>query len=167
MWRYRPPAYSLAEVLLALGLLSIALLALIGQSTLLVKSNQKADDRSVALDLSEQVIKRVSQSAHTDTPPGRNADIFNFSSASTAFLNNQERIGFTDYDYELYISDVENQLSGAVLGTGLTGTESTHVKLKLFQAKVYWWSGKTESRAEYGKLEVETSRLIKVTTVGP
>ncbi|MCA9781616.1 MAG: hypothetical protein KC800_33090 [Candidatus Eremiobacteraeota bacterium] len=167
MWRQTSPAYSLAEVLLALGLLSIALLALVGQSTLLVKSNQKADDRSIALDLSRQVIERASQSAETDNPAGRNADIFNYTSAANPFVRDTERIGFTDYDYELYITDVTNQMSGSILGSGPTGTESTHVRLKLFQAKVYWWNGETQSRTEYGKLEVETSRLIKVTANGP
>jgi Tfp pilus assembly protein PilV len=156
---------SLAEVLLSVGLLSVALLALIGQSALLANSSQKTDDRTIALDIAQTVLERHARAATMDEPPGENAKISARDDATNPYSEADEKVGGTDYSYEMYISNVTNSVSGETLGTGPTGAESQNVKLKRFEVKVVWWNGDQQQRSGYGNLEVRVSRLVKVTSV--
>lgn len=159
--------FSLAEVLLAIGLLAIALLALIGQSTLLAKSSQKVDDSSVAYDVAQSVVERLAQEALLDQPAGRNLLAWQHDSEIEPYLDGSETIGFTEYTWEVYVTNITSDVSGETLGTGPTGAENENTRLKLFRVKVEWWGGEAqENRIKgVGKLRVETSRLMKVTRV--
>ena len=58
--------FSLAEVLLAIGLAAIVLLALVGQNTMLLASNQKLDDTTVATDVAYSIIEQLSSEILAD-----------------------------------------------------------------------------------------------------
>lgn len=158
---------TLAEVLLAIGLLTVALLALIGQSALLANSSQKMDDQTVALDIAQSVLERHARAAQLDQPPGENALVSARNDVATPYSEADELVGGTTYSYQLYISDVMNSTTSEILGTGPSGTESANVKLKRFDVKVAWWGGDQQQRAGYGNLEVRSTRLVKVTGVAP
>lgn len=160
-------ALTLAEVMLAIGLLAVALLALIAQSTLLAKSNQKHDDHGAAADVGQAIMARFSQGARRDHPPGTNQAVWDANSVGTPYAQGTETIGFTEYRYELFVSDVMNTASGAVLGTGETGAENPDTKLKRFDIKVVWWEGNDGSKSGVGRLEVDGTRLVKVTRIAP
>lgn len=155
--------FSLAEVLLAIGLLAIALLAIVGQSTLVAQANQKSDDNSVAYDVADSLLERVARESSEDQPPGRNLAVWSQSDPNVPFEEDVVVVGFTEYKYEIYVYDVANAASGATLGTGPTGAETPDTKLKRVNVKVEWWGGEEQERTGTGKLRAETSRLVKVT----
>jgi hypothetical protein len=150
-------------VLLSIGLLGIALLALLGQSALLAKSNQKTDDNAIALDLANTLLERTAKGATADQPPGTNASVSDWNSAVDPYSAGTEVVGFTEYDFQVFITDVPNALTGSTLGTGTSGVESDEVRLKRFRVHVIWWDSDTQQRSELGKLQVDSSRLVKVT----
>ena len=146
-------------MLLSIGLLSIALLALLGQSALLAKANQKTDDSAIALDFASTLLDRTARRATRDQPPGTNDAIMEWSSATDPYAAGTETVGFTEYDFQIFIADVPNTMTGSTLGTDT----SDDVKLKRFSVHVIWWNGDQEQRSEFGRLEVDSSRLVKVT----
>lgn len=157
--------FSLAEVLLAIGLLAVALLALIAQSTLLAKANQKQDDSAVASDVAQGILERIIRQAEQD--PAANQNLWGANSATTALISATEKVGFTEYRYQLFVSDVTSQVTGQVVGTGSTGSESPDTRLKRLEIKVEWWGGEVQTHSEAGKLSVEAARLCKVTRATP
>lgn len=167
MGRFRQEGFSLSEVLLAIALISIALLALIGQSALLAHSSQKVDDRTVALDIGRSVVDRITKEALNDEPAGRLEEVWEQDSRTDPFEEDAITVGFTEYSYTLYIYDVVNITSGQTLGTGPTGTENEGTRLKRFDVKVEWWGGESQQRSGAGKLSVQSSKLVKVTNVSP
>jgi hypothetical protein len=160
-----PGGFTLAEILLALGLVTVALLALIGHSTLLVGATQKGDDTNVASSVARAHLDRLAREVVLDQPPGRRDVVWDYSSAEAPFLSTTERVGFTDYQVELYVTDVINTTTGHPLGSGPTGTENPKTRLKQIQVTVRWWDNPEGQRAGYGRLELQAARLLKVTRV--
>lgn len=149
--------------MLSIGLLAIALLAIVGQSTLLAQANQKADDSSIAYDVAESVLERIAREAAEDQPPGRTDAIWNQNDPNSPFEQGVEKVAFTDYAYEIHIYDMTSRASGAAVGTGATGAETPDTKLKRINVKVEWWGGEAQEKSGTGKLRAESSRLVKVT----
>lgn len=159
-------AFTLAEVLLALGLITIAILALLAQDTYLLSSNQKLDDTTIACDVATSALARTTQQIERDQPANRLATAWASNDTLTPFAIGTERVGTTDYSYEVFITDVVNQTNGKILGSGSTGTENPDTRLKLLTVSVTWWDQKKGgSSAARGSLKTEQSKLLKVTNV--
>ena len=157
----RAGGFTLAEVLLAFGLAAVALLALVAQSTLLVSSNQKADNSTVAADVAQSALERLAIQIRRDQPSGIRAQAFAQDSAVSPFRQGTERVGHTDYDWQIFVSDVNDTASGAPVGTGTDGT-GTFTRLKRLDVEVTWWDQSNNERQGMGKLEVKSTRLLKV-----
>lgn len=159
--------FTLSEVLLAMGLVAIALLALIGHSTVLLGAAQKSDDTSVAASVARSHIDRLAQEVLLDQPAGRRDQVFDENDAVTPFHTAAEKVGFTDYAVELFVTDVINTVTAQRLGTGPTGAENPNTRLKQIQVTIRWWDVAGEKRAGYGRLELHAARLLKVTRAVP
>lgn len=155
--------FSLAEVLLAFALVSIALLALMGQSMVLVNSSQKHDDHMVAADVARSISERLVREVLNDQPAGRRQAVWQHDSVNNPFDQGQETIGGTVYSYQLFVANVVNSGTSAPLGTGDSGDLDAVTRLKRIDVTVTWWGSDTQDRAGYGNLKVETTRLLKVT----
>ncbi len=155
--------FSLAEVLLAFALVSIALLALMGQSMVLVNSSQKHDDHMVAADVARSISERLTREVLNDQPPGRREDVCQNDSVTIPFDEGPETIGGTVYNYQVFVANVENTETSSPLGTGPSGDLNAATRLKRIDVSVTWWGGDSQERVGYGTLKVETTRLLKVT----
>jgi Tfp pilus assembly protein PilV len=147
--------FSLAEILLAMGLAAVALLALVGQNTLLLSSNQKQDDTSVANDVAYSIIEQVSSEFRYD--PAVRTAAFGHNSVINPFREDTVTVGNTDYSYELFLSDVQDTASGSAVGSGATGVHTT--RLKKAEIVVTWWG---QEKQGMGKLEIKGTRFVKV-----
>ena len=151
--------FSLAEVLLAIGLAAVVLLALVGQNTMLLASNQKLDDTTVATDVAYSIIEQLSSEIQTD--PVKRNDAFLQNNPTAVFDSGAVTVGNTDYLYEVYLSDVTDTASGAAVGSGPAGSHTT--KLKKMDILVNWWAD--QQRQNMGNLSLRVSRLMKVSNV--
>jgi type II secretory pathway pseudopilin PulG len=157
-------AFTLAEVLLAIGLAAVALLALLAQSTLLVSSNQKQDNSMVAVDVAYSVMEDVAAQVRKDIPTGRRSDAFDQDSTLNVFLDGTERVGHTDYNWQLFVRDVDDTITGSPVGAGASGSNVT--KLKSLEIVVSWWEQANNERQGMGKLEIRATKLLNITN-GP
>lgn len=155
------------EVLLALGLIAVALLALIGHSTLLTASMQKSDDSTIAATLARSHLDRIAQGVALDHPAGRRAAIWAHHQPDTPLETITERVGVTEYRIALRVTDVRHAGSGQILGSGPTGTENPRTRLKQVEALVTWWDSSQPQRSGYGELRLQAARLLKVTHDAP
>ncbi len=162
-WR----GFTLAEVLLAIGLIAVALLALIGHSTLLMGAAQKSDDTSVAAAVARSHLDRLASQVALDQPSGQRQRVWAQTSSTAPFVTVNERVGSTEYQVEVFVSDIVNARTGFPLGTGPTGAENPKTRLKQIEAVVTWWDSKTQDRPGYGKLEHRAARLLKVAYEAP
>ena len=163
----RCPGFLLSEVMVAIGLIAIALMAMIGHSTLLMGAAQKGDDTSVAASVARSQLDKVAQGVLLDQPPGQRQTVWNHDDATVPFLTLKETVGNTDYDAQIFITDVVNTGTGLPLGTGPSGVENPKTRLKQIEATVSWWDSRNQEHVGYGKLELRAARLIKVSYEAP
>ena len=159
--------FGIAEALLAIGLIAVALMALIAQSTVLMGAAQKGDDTSVAGSVARTQLDRIAQAAMLDQPAGQRLAIWNQDNASVPYLQASEKVGNTEYTVELFVSNVVNAGTGATLGSGPTGAENPKTRLKQLEATVTWWDSKKQEHHGMGKLELRAARLLKVAYEAP
>lgn len=159
--------FGIAEALLAIGLIAVALMALIAQSTMLMGAAQKSDDTSVAGSVARTQLDRIAQAAMLDQPAGQRLAIWKQDSSTAPYIQTTEKVGNTDYSVEVFVTDVVNAKTGAPLGSGPTGAENPKTRLKQLEATVTWWDSKKQERPGMGKLELHAGRLLKVAYEAP
>jgi type II secretory pathway pseudopilin PulG len=153
--------FTITEVILAIGLAAVVLLALLAQNASLLGANQKQDNLMVASDVAASVLNTVSIQIKKDNPSGLRLQALDRNNAIDPLLAGSERVGHTDYDWTLAVSDVVDSTSNSPVGTGPTGSNGT-IKLKRLDVSVTWWSQSNNERQGMGKLEVRGSKLLKV-----
>jgi hypothetical protein len=109
----------------------------------------------------------VAQEVLLDQPAGRKQQVWDQDSTTQPFLNVTEKVGNTDYQVDLFVSDVKNVATGQILGTGPSGTENAKTRLKQVEAVIHWWDSEQTSHRGYGRLELRAARLLKVTREDP
>ena len=156
----RHEGFSLAEVLLAIGLVSIALLALVAQGTVLVGASQKQENRTAGIDVARSIIAQEQAKLFND------ASAFSHSSVVNPLSQGIEQVGATDYNWELYLIDIADADTGEPVGTGPAGAESS-TKLKRMEVRVSWWNQDNPVRQGVGKLETRLAQLVRVRISAP
>lgn len=140
-----------------MGLAVVALLALVGQNTMLLAGNQKLDDTTVATDVAYSVLDDLASTIQANP-----ASVFlhdDPTSPVPVIGTGALTVGNTDYLYEVFITDVTDTASGEAVGSGPTGNHST--KLKKMEIQVDWWGG--GQRQHSGNTSLRVTRLLKVT----
>lgn len=149
-----------------MGLAAVALLALVGQNALLLNANQKQEDTSIAADVGQAVAEEFLVQVRRDIPVGRTQAAYDQNSVATSFDSGVKNVSGTDYEWELFLSDVLDNGTGQPVGTGPTGVEST-TKLKQMEIRVTWWGQNGDVRQGVGKTELKLPQLIKVSVGAP
>ncbi len=129
--------YSLAEVLLALGLASVLALTMMGLGLTAMAGGQKALDLSLAARLAHDLLQEQIYQAQSDSASGfwtQNDDVVPFSQFNS-------KVGQQDYLVALYVSDA-----------------SANTNLKRCRLRVNWWGG--NSRQGYGSLNTQAVRFV-------
>lgn len=154
----RRRGFTLAELILSAGLITLAILMAVGIFTALLRSSQKSADRSsgsvVAGSVLQEEIYSIFDGTHptttknaffgTDSPPG--APLL-----GTVTLNN------TVFTYRIYHTTLQD-VSG---GGGSVGDLMGNNRVKRANITVWWWtSGSTQQRTGYGFLRSSLTKLI-------
>lgn len=136
----RERAYSLAEVLLALGLAVVVVLTLVGVGLTALTSNQKAGDVAMAESSAHDLLESMLYGAQQDPSValwGANDDLNPYSVTPLA-------VGSQTYTAALYVADV-------------VGVDTP--SMKRCRMRMSWWGGE-EARSGYGRLYCDVVRFV-------
>lgn len=147
----RTGGFSLAEVMVAAGLLAVVLLALMGLITSTLSINQKASLLGPATQVCDSLIQRTIYQVSDDSPAGTHDSFWNHSAATPWRGPLQENIGGVDYKYVLYASDAKDT-GGVPLGGTAPGN-----RVKKLDLDLWWWD---RQKSHYGRLEIQGTRLV-------
>ena len=136
--------FTLAEVLLALLLISVAILTLLALSLQTLSASRKNVDTMGGQLVAEQVLEKLANVAEI-TPE---SPLWYASDPLTPYRNDILTQGDTAYNVSIYISDV----------AGFPPTPGQ--RLKLLQADVVW-QDQPQGKARQGTLRISTSRLLR------
>ena len=139
--------FTLAEVMLAFALLTTTILTLVALSLYAAKAGQKSTNAVDASQLTMTLLKRISHQAASD-PAFWASD-----HQTTPYLTGKEKVGHTEFDYEVYSQTLTDNRSGSNLGgTGIGN------RIKKMDVVVKWFGDDT--RSDYGKRSVRDSCLV-------
>lgn len=131
------------EILLAIGLIATAVLALMGLATTALNARQKSLDTETARQVARAEMGRVINSALEDLPKGSREQLFAHT-GSEPLTSGKSKIGATEFDYEVYVQPL------------MASSEPN--RLVEVTVKVGWWGGKT--RTGMGQLQYKISQLL-------
>lgn len=142
---------TLAEVMLALGLLAAISLSLVALFSRLISSSAKTADLSAGRILAEKVLDRAVR--HGPGPMGDWG--FGGSLGGTRDITTHDQASQTTFVYSVLPSLLKEQ----VWSPGAWRT----TRLYHVQVEVYWWvDDPTKSRAEMGRLSTNLSQVVEV-----
>ena len=149
----RLTAFTLGEVLVALGLVSVAILSILALSIAIARTNQESVDQSVGGLVATQLLDSMIDRLRADPPSGLREDFLNSEYTLSPFDSGTIVNNGTEYQYEIFVTTVKNS-SGDVVG------EAMGRRLKKVDVKISWWDAKDTERQGYGKLQFAQSRLV-------
>lgn len=133
--------------MLAVGLLTIVILALVALTTSSLRANEKAARVGPAGQVAESLLNKAIYDAQNDSPPGARAAFW----AANGPLHpaQQTSVGGVLYDYTVYAESIP-------AGTGPGN------RLKKVDVQLSWFNtaGTGGVRAGYGKMELHATRLV-------
>lgn len=144
--------FSLLELLVATGILSTALLLMIGVFLSAMRGNQKAVDLTAGAVVAESVLTQIIYETSSD--PARKADFFDSvydADTGSPYTSGVLTLNRTPFNYVLY--------APTVLNPGPYDPDGN--KLKRLEVVVWWWQDSSQSaRAGYGQLRTDLVRLV-------
>lgn len=143
------------EVILGLGIVAVALMALASVAGSATRASQKGMGRSTAVMVAERQLTRHIQLAQNDSPAGAKALFWDaeYPYPNIALATGQEPVGPVNFNYALYANTVRDP-GGVALGGPVANN-----RLKKVDIVVWWWS-ETGTRQGYGQLQYQTSRVV-------
>ena len=133
----RRKAFTLAEIILAIGLTVVAVLSAIALGISAMQSNQKSSDLMLASTLATQTTESFVYGLPGVTDPF-------WSTVQTGiYQTSSVQLGNSTFEQDLFLQDLS----------------STQAGLKMVLVNVSWGSGAT-GRTGYGQQSVQVSRLI-------
>lgn len=149
---------SFLEVLLSLGMLATALLALLSVCVTALHTNRKSLASSVAASVAQRELDRAIYAALSNNPPDSQQQFWDmeFPYPSAAWSTGNATVGATQLSYAIYAETVTSASTGLPLGQA----GSVPARLKKVDIVVWWWSEGTHNREGYGRLECCASRLV-------
>lgn len=130
-------AFTLAEVMLALGLATVILLSLVSLSAVALQSTQKGSDALAAEECAHAVLERFVYGLE-----GAGPSFWTQTSYASPYATDDVQVGSTTYSSKLNIAPV----------SGVNG-------LLKVQVQVSWWAGE-KGRTGYGQLTREAVRFV-------
>lgn len=154
MLKHQQRAFSLAEMLVALGLIAVAILSILALSISITRGNQEGTDRAIGGVVARQLVKRLVDRLRADIPAGTRADFWDNEHGVTPFEDDVFRSNNTEFQYKIFATSVTD-------GTGdSVGGATVGNRLKKVDIVVNWWNSETEQRQGYGQLEIRNTRLV-------
>lgn len=133
--------FSVAEVLLALALITVTILALLGVSIYSLSADRKSRDLVAGQMVAEQALERLVYSVENNADAG----LWYQNDATTTYAQEVVTLTPTDYRVSTYVTDY----GGYPIGR----------RLKLVECLVTW-EGAPQGKVRQGRLQVRTSRLV-------
>ena len=150
----KPGGFSLAELVLSLGLLTVAMVMLSSLFVGLYRGSDKSGNQSTGLNAAETVLNQQIHDIFKGTHPTLTKAAF-FASNSPPGLSGSLTLSSTEFLYQFDYVTVQSNL-GTDLGVGLSGN-----RLKAVTVTCWWWGQAANShRAGLGKLSVQLRRLV-------
>ena len=146
-------AFSLAELLVALGLIAVAILSVLALSIAVARTNQEGIDQNVGNTVSNQVLLRLMDQLRADSPTGIRDRFWDRDFVSTPFESKALTNNDTEFQYEIFARTITDSL-GNPMGA------ATDSRLKKVDIVVRWWDSENQDRQGYGELRVTRSRLV-------
>ena len=144
----RARAFTLAELMLAVGLIAVVVLSVLGLGISVLRGSRKAIDTTVGQQVAEGELQRVIYQAEANT-----ADpLWSQNSATTAYLTYPIVVKNTTFSVALYAQDLVDSSTGLPLGN-TTFNQSLKV-----DARVSWWD--SNGNQGYGNLQASASQVI-------
>ena len=150
--------FSLSELVLAVGLLAMVILALamLGIST--IRSSEKAARFSQASQVGSSLITRILYDVECDQPPGTRDAFWDHVGPAPWQAVTPVTVGGVEYEYEVFAETVL-ETSGVASGT-VAGEPGNRVKK--VDLVMTWMDSRSTGgfRRGYGRLELQLSRLV-------
>lgn len=155
--KHERTAFTLAEVLLALGVVVLTILATTAFTIAVLRATQKTTDQPVGTLVAERLLSEEIYRAQSDSPPGARASFWDNDWVSTPFRTGTVRRNETDYQYWIYAETVNDLTTGQPLGNGGTVTNN---RVKKVDIAVSWFGAQGGTRGGYGRLLRTATRLV-------
>jgi type II secretory pathway pseudopilin PulG len=144
----RRSAFTLAEVLLALALVTIVLLSVVGLALNAMSAMSKSVDVSAGLNVAEQEIERLAYDAEN----APTAAFWTFSNQVNTYSTGQVVVGASRFSTATYVTDVADSGGNFVVAGK---------RLKQVKAVVVWSdAGADGKKAGKGTLRATAARLV-------
>lgn len=144
--------FGLAEVILALGLLAVAIMSIMGLSISALRTDSKAMETSAGRLIADQVVKRLGDQLRADTTI--RGDFLSGEFVGPPWDKGTITNNHTVFNYQVFASTVRDA-AGKPLGWEAEGN-----RLKKVDVEVWWTDETDRARQGYGRLEVRTTQLI-------
>lgn len=141
----RPRAFSLAELVLALGLITVVVLGLAGLALYSMTAGQKSRDLAAGELVAEQALERLVYDAESN--PG--AAVWGQDSATAVYAQQLVTLDPTVFNVTTYVTNV----------APTTFDPATNQRLKRLDVVVIWQEAQ-QGKANQGRLQVASSRLL-------
>ncbi|MCE7870502.1 hypothetical protein DYH09_09020 [bacterium CPR1] len=145
--------YNLAEIILAVGLAVVVVLALLGVGLSATRSNRKATDSVAGQLVADMVLENALHAAAKDS-----ADPLWAANSGTAPLaTGTVQVGATAFDYRTFARNVPVSADA-----GSSPPPGAPLLMKKVDVEVSWWNGDQAPREGYGNLKAYATRTIQV-----
>ena len=131
-------AFSLAEIILSLGLCVVAVLSAIALGISASQSNQKLTDQAIATGLANQEMNQLIYALPASTDP-----FWNLTTFGSPYESDTVQLGRMPFQVSIFLQDLSSMGSG----------------MRMALVNVSWDSG-VQGRTGYGMQSVQASRLI-------
>ncbi len=133
--------------MVAVGLITVAILFLMGLTTAAVRSSNKSANLYPGYQVARKELARVTAAAATD-PTFWDQDYL-----TTPWESGSLRVGNTEFNFEVFAQTLGDRTTGAPLGTAT----SANNRVKKVDIVVRWWGGE---RQGHGELAVRATQLV-------
>ncbi len=147
--------FSLLELLVALGLATIATILVVATILKVVIPSQKATDLSAGYAMAQSVMQEEIYAVLDGTGVITKAAFLNNDSPPAAPISGARIVNDTNFDYRIYHQTLQDTVAAAPLGGSLEN------RVKKVDIVVWWWNQNPgDVRQDYGTLKVEASQLF-------
>lgn len=150
-------AFSLAEVLLAIAILAMAIVALFNLAGSAIKNASRTESLALAGDLAERELSRAIYSVTNDQPAGSLANFWNNDFLTVPLRQGNVMVNNLEFQFAIYAQTLNDAASGSPVGM----TTVTSNRVKKVDIEVYWMQASaTSPRQGYGRLRTGATRIV-------
>jgi type II secretory pathway pseudopilin PulG len=147
--------FSLAEVILSLGILAMAFVALMNLTGSAVKVSSKSENLAVATDLAEKEMTSALQKVLADEPPGSSEEFWENDWTEQPWREGTVKVNRMEFSYAIHAKTLQDTEGGEL------GESTPNNRVKKVDISVWWMTEEPgEGRTGYGELSVEATRLL-------